>query len=121
MLRACWTTPCPVVPPPNEVKCIGSFKFGGFYRRMIPKPTRQVLGLPVHAPERAYVPSQTLAHGPQYARSDLLDRGRFRQDLRDGVLHAEAFLCALALGDLGLQCFVRFFDLVDLEIKLLRA
>src|ERR1700751_656808 len=98
---------------------LGSFKFGDFYRRIMPKlDTAQRLGLPVHAPERAYVPSKTLAHGPQYSRSDLLDRGRFRQDLRDGVLHAEAFLCALPLGDLGLQCFVRSFDLVDLEIKL---
>ena len=61
--------------------------------------TAQRLGLPVHAPERAHVPSQTLAHGPQYSRSGLFDRGRFRQDLRDRVLHAEAFLCALALSD----------------------
>src|SRR4029077_274107 len=60
--------------------------------------TAQRLGLPVHAPERAHVPSQTLAHSPQYSRSGLFDRGRFRQDLRDRVLHAEAFLRALALG-----------------------
>src|SRR5262249_15363380 len=64
----------------------------------------QRLGLPVHAPERADVPSQTLAHGPQYSRSDLLDRGRFRQDLRDGVLHAEAVLCALALCQIEHEC-----------------
>ena len=61
--------------------------------------TAQRLGLPVHAPERAHVPSQTLAHSPQYSRSGLFDRGRFRQDLRDRVLHAEAFLCALAILD----------------------
>src|SRR5882762_11034464 len=61
--------------------------------------TAQRLGLPVHAPERAHVPSQTLAHSPQYSRSGLFDRGRFRQDLSDRVLHAEAFLYALALGD----------------------
>src|SRR5215471_15707586 len=63
--------------------------------------TAQRLGLPVHAPERAYVPPQTLAHNPQYFRSDLLDRGRFRQELPDRVLYAEAFLCALALGDIS--------------------
>src|SRR5438045_8630153 len=76
--------------------------------------TAQRLGLPVHAPERAYVPSQTLAHGPQYSRSDLLDRGRFRQDLRDGVLHAEAFLCALALCQIEYECkalVASFFEL----------
>src|SRR5580704_3804015 len=61
--------------------------------------TAQRLGLPVHAPERAHVPSQTLAHGPQDSRSGLFDRGRFRQDLRDRVLHPEAFLCALAIVD----------------------
>src|ERR1700688_2852179 len=61
--------------------------------------TAQFLGLPVHAPERAQVPSQTLAHSPQYSRSGLFDRGRFRQNLRDLVLHAEAFLCALAILD----------------------
>src|SRR5580704_18559461 len=61
--------------------------------------TAQRLGLPVHAPERAHVPSQTLAHGPQDSRSGLFDRGRFCQDLRDRVLHAEAFLCALAILD----------------------
>ena len=66
--------------------------------------TAQRLGLPVHSPERAYVPSQTLAHGPQYSRSDLLDRGRFRQDLRDGMLHAEAVLRALALGQIEHEC-----------------
>jgi len=60
--------------------------------------TAQRLGIPVHAPERAHVPSQTLAHSPQYSRSDLFDRGRYRQDMRDRVLHAEAFLCALVLG-----------------------
>src|SRR4029077_7329854 len=77
-----------------------SFKFRDFYRRFMPKlDTAQRLGLPVHAPERAHVPSQTLAHSPQYSRSGLFDRGRFRQDLRDRVLHAEAFLYALALGD----------------------
>src|SRR5215469_2944521 len=63
--------------------------------------TAQRLGLPVHAPECAHVPSQTLAHGPQYSRSDFLDRGRFRQELPDRVLHAEAFLCVLALGDIS--------------------
>src|ERR1700747_657534 len=62
--------------------------------------TAQRLGLPVHAPERAHVPSQTLSHSPQYSRSDLFDRGCIRQDLPDRVLHAEAFLCALALGDI---------------------
>src|SRR5712672_89727 len=61
--------------------------------------TAHRLGLPVHAPERAHFPSQPLAHSPQYSRSGLFDRGRFRQDLRDRVLHAEAFLYALALGD----------------------
>src|SRR4029077_2047332 len=75
-----------------------SFKFRDYYRRFMPKlDTAQRLGLPVHAPERAHVPSQTLAHSPQYSRSCLFDRGRFRQDLRDRVLHAEAFLYALAL------------------------
>src|ERR1700758_5209776 len=59
--------------------------------------TAQRLGLPVHAPERAHVPSQTLAHSPQYSRSGLFERARCRQDLRDRVLHAEAFLYALAL------------------------
>src|SRR6476620_7449710 len=73
---------------------------GIFYRRLMPKlDTAQHRGLPVHAPERAHVPSQTFAHGAQYSQSDLFDRGRFRQDLRDRVLHAEAFLCTLALGD----------------------
>src|SRR6516165_8897036 len=62
--------------------------------------TTQSLGLPVHAPERAHIRSQTLAYSPQYSRSGLFDRDRFRQDLRDRVLHAEASLCALALGDL---------------------
>src|ERR1700741_5417306 len=60
--------------------------------------TAQRLGLQVHAPERAHVPSQTLAHGSQYSRNGLFDRDRFRQDLRDRVLHAEAFLGPLALG-----------------------
>src|SRR4029077_9208758 len=60
--------------------------------------TAQRLGLPVHAPERAHIPSQTLAHSPQYSRSGLFDRGRFCQDLRDRVLYANAFLGALALG-----------------------
>ena len=60
--------------------------------------TAQRRGLPVHAPERAHVPSQTLAHSPQYSRSGLFDRDRFRQDQRDHVLYAEAFFCALALG-----------------------
>ena len=61
--------------------------------------TAQRLGLPVHAPERARVPFQTLANSPQYSRSDFFDRGCFRQDLRDRVLHAEPFLCMLTLGD----------------------
>src|SRR5262245_7371657 len=63
--------------------------------------TAKRLGLGVHAPERTHVPSQTLADSPQYSRSGLLDRGRFRQGLRNRVLHAEAFLCALALGDVA--------------------
>src|SRR5262249_21502854 len=61
--------------------------------------TAQRRGVPVHPPERAHVPSQTLAHSSQESRSDLCDRGGCRQDLRDRVLHAEAVLCALALGD----------------------
>src|SRR5947208_1007646 len=61
--------------------------------------TAQRLGLTIHAPERAHVPSQTLAHSPQYSRSGLFDRGRFRQDLRDRVLHAEAFLGTLTVLD----------------------
>src|SRR5262252_6806043 len=61
--------------------------------------TPQHLSVPIHAPQRAHIPSQALAQSPQYFRSDLFDRGRFRQDLRDRVLHVEAFLCALAFGD----------------------
>src|SRR5436190_15050741 len=64
--------------------------------------TAQHLGLPVHAPEPAYVPSQTLAHSQQYSWSGLFDRGSFRQDLRDRVLHAQAFLGALAFRHVGL-------------------
>ena len=60
--------------------------------------TAQRLGLSVHAPEHAHVPSQTLAHSQQYSRSGLFDRGSFRQDLRDRVLHAEAFLGPFSLG-----------------------
>src|SRR5689334_5023433 len=60
--------------------------------------TAQRLGLQVHAPECAHVPSETLAHSPQYSRSGLLDCDRFRQDLRDRVLHAETLLSPLALG-----------------------
>src|SRR5258705_4064054 len=59
--------------------------------------TAQRLDLPVHTPERAYVQSQPLADSPQYSRSDLFDRGRFRQDLPDRVLHAKAFLCPLPI------------------------
>src|ERR1700760_4674084 len=77
-----------------------SFKFRDFYRRFMPKlDTAQRLGLPVHAPERAHVPSQALAHSPQYSRSGFFDRGRFRQNLCDRVLHAKAFLAALAILD----------------------
>src|SRR5262249_16637186 len=80
----------------------GSFKFRDFYRRSMPKlDAAQCLDLPVHAPECAHVPSQTLAYGPQYSRSDFLDRGRFRQELPHRVLPAEASLCALALGDIS--------------------
>jgi len=61
--------------------------------------TAQHLAIPLHAPEHAHVPSQTLAYSEQYSRSGLFDRGSFRQDLRDRVLHAEAFLCALAVVD----------------------
>src|SRR6201990_1882494 len=68
----------------------------------------QCFGLSVHAPERAHVPSQTLAHSPQYSRSGLFDRGRFRQDQRDRVLHAEAFLQAFALC-----CVCRSTDELD--------
>src|SRR4051812_32391662 len=58
--------------------------------------TAQHLGLPVHAPERAHVPSQTLADSPQYSQSSLFDRLSFRQDLRDRVLYMEALLYAFA-------------------------
>jgi len=61
--------------------------------------TAQRLGLPVHAPERAHVPSQTLAHSPQYFSEWPLRSWPLPPDLRDRVLHAEAFLYALALGD----------------------
>src|SRR5689334_11587516 len=59
--------------------------------------TAQRLRAPVHAPEHAHVPSQRLADGQQYSRTGLFDRGSFRQDLCDRVLHAEAFLFSLAL------------------------
>src|SRR4051812_46198716 len=59
--------------------------------------TAQRPGLSVYAPERAHVPSQTLAHSLQYSRRGLLDRDRFRQDLRHRVLHAQAILYTLAL------------------------
>src|SRR3954470_19226563 len=59
--------------------------------------TAQRPRLSVDAPERSHVPSQTLANSPQYSRRGLFDRDRFRQDLRDGVLHAQAILSTLAL------------------------
>src|SRR5712671_6112577 len=89
--------------------------------------TTQRLGLPVHAPERAHVPSQTLAHGPQYSRSGLFDRDRFRQNLRDRVLHAKAFLGAFAVLDVvggpvpldDLAVLVARSDTIDAEPAIL--
>src|SRR4051812_47306119 len=59
--------------------------------------TAQRPGLSVYAPERAHVPSQTLAHSLQYSRRGLLDGDRFRQHLRHLVLHAQPILYTLAL------------------------
>src|SRR5215475_13271609 len=55
--------------------------------------------LAIEVPQRAQVPDQALAHGPQDLWRGCVESRCLRQDLGDGVLHHETLLGPLALGD----------------------